>query len=210
MRDHESRHNTLLVGWNSPPNVVTYTRILLVFIFIGFAVAAGPWGQDNHAFRWIATALFALAAATDKLDGWLARTYGNVTELGTLLDPIADKLLICSALVIASAFGELNWIVTVLFLVREIGITVMRMVIIDNSGEVIAASQTGKYKTFTQCVGLGMLLAPVWLFHSGFTTPMWLTIYYTITYALIYIALILCLYSGAVYVFNVCKGARRG
>ena len=184
MRDHESRHNTLLVGWNSPPNVVTYTRILLVFIFIGFAVAAGPWGQDNHAFRWIATALFALAAATDKLDGWLARTYGNVTELGTLLDPIADKLLICSALVIASAF--------------------------DNSGEVIAASQTGKYKTFTQCVGLGMLLAPVWLFHSGFTTPMWLTIYYTITYALIYIALILCLYSGAVYVFNVCKGARRG
>ena len=207
MRDHESRYGTLLVGWNSPPNYVTYARIILVFVFVGFAVAAGPWGQDNHAFRWSAAAVFALAAASDKLDGWLARTYSNVTDLGTLLDPIADKLLICSALVIASVFGELNWIVTALFLVREIGITVMRMFIIDDSGKVIAASRAGKYKTFTQCVGLGLLVAPVWLLNPSSATPMWLTMYYTLTYALIYIALILCLYSGLVYVLNVRKPA---
>ena len=203
MRDHESRYGTLRVGWNSPPNYVTYARIVLAVIFIGFALAAGPWGQDNHAFRWIAAALFALAAASDKLDGWMARTYGNVTVLGTLLDPIADKLLICSALVIASVFGELNWIVTALFLIREIGITVMRMFVIDDSGKVIAASRAGKYKTFTQCVGLGLLLAPVWLLNTASATPMWLTMYYTLTYAFIYIALILCLYSGLAYVLDV-------
>ena len=195
----------MLEGWNSPPNLVTYARIVLVLIFMWFNIAAGPWGQENHAYRWVAAALFALAAATDKLDGWMARTYHHVTELGKLMDPIADKLLICSALVIASAFGEISWIVTALFLVREIGITVMRLLVIDHSGQVIAASRSGKYKTLTECLGLGLLLFPVWTLSPGTATPMWLTVYYTVTYALIYIALILCLYSGADYLVHVLK-----
>lgn len=208
MHDHDERTNTLWAGWNSAPNLVTYSRIVLVLIFLGFDIAAGSWGEDNHGFRWIAAALFVIAASTDKLDGWMARTYNRITELGKLMDPIADKLLICSTLVVASVFNELNWIVTALFLLREIGITVMRFFIIDHGGRVIAASRSGKYKTLTQCVGLAMLLAPVWTLVQGSATPMWLTVYYTITYSLIYIALILCLYSGGIYLVNVWNGRR--
>ena len=196
------RPKTLLQGWNSPPNLVTYSRIALVLVFIAFAIAAGPWGEGNVGFRWTAAVLFAVAAGTDKLDGWMARTFNNITELGKLMDPIADKLLICSTLVIASAYGELFWVVTILFLVREIGITVMRFFVIDKGGKVIAASQAGKYKTLSECVGLTMLLAPVWSVYVPHATPMWATVYYAATYAVIYIALALCLYSGAVYLIN--------
>ena len=201
--------NPLLVGWNSAPNIVTYSRIVLVLVFLGFDIAAGPLGNENHAFRWVAAVLFVIAAGTDKLDGWMARTYNRVTELGKLMDPIADKLLICSTLVIASVFGEVSWWVTGLFLVREIGITVMRFFVIDTGGKVIAASRVGKYKTLTQCLGLGLLLFPVWTLNTAAHIPMWLTVYYTFTFALIYVALILCLYSGGVYLYNVWNGTRR-
>ena len=210
MQTRDRQTKPLLVGWNSGPNLVTYARIILVLVFVGFDIAAGSWGAQNHGFRWIAGVLFALAAATDKLDGWMARTYNRVTELGKLMDPIADKLLICSTLVIASVFGEINWIVTALFLIREIGITVMRFFVIDSGGRVIAASRAGKYKTLTQCLGLGLLLFPVWTLSAAAGTPMWLTVYYTLTFALIYIALILCLYSGGVYLLNVWRGRDRG
>ncbi|MDK7090502.1 CDP-alcohol phosphatidyltransferase family protein, partial [Escherichia coli] len=75
--------------------------------------------------------LFIVAASTDKLDGYLARRYNQVTELGKLIDPIADKLLICGAFIVLSIQGEIWWWVTILFLVREIGITVMRFFVID-------------------------------------------------------------------------------
>lgn len=209
MRNPAAERPSLLDGWNSPPNLVTYVRIVLVLAFIGVDVAAGSWGASSLPLRWTAAALFAVAASTDKLDGWMARTYNHVTELGKLMDPIADKLLIGSALVIASCFGELWWWVTILMLIREVGITVMRLFVIDTGGRVIAASKAGKYKTLTQCVGLGLLLMPVWSLVPGLgpegtggATPMWLTIYYVVTYAVIYLALILCLYSGGLYLYR--------
>lgn len=188
------RKHPLLEGWNSPPNFVTYTRIVLVLVFMGLYISAGPWGQDNIAMRWVAAGLFILAASTDKLDGYLARKFDQITELGKLLDPIADKLLICSTLVIASVFHELWWWITVLFLVRELGITIMRFFVIDNGGDVIAASQAGKYKTLFECVGLAMLLLPIQSIGS------W---YMPVTLGIIMVALILCLYSGARYLFAV-------
>ena len=132
------------------------------------------------------------------------------------MDPIADKLLICGTLIVAAAFNEfgnqiLGWVVTALFLIREIGITVMRFFVIDTGGKVIAASQAGKYKTLAQCIGLAMLMLPMWKLagDSLQPTPLWMTVYYTITYALIYLALILCLYSGGEYLVNTFGGRKK-
>mgnify|MGYP006961303042 FL=1 len=145
----------------------------------------------------------------------MARKYNQVTELGKLMDPIADKLLTCGTLIVAAIFNEfgnavLGWVVTALFLIREIGITIMRFFIIDTGGKVIAASQAGKYKTLCQCIGLAMLMRPMWSLADGMnTTPLWMTVYYTITYALIYLALILCLCSGGEYLVNTFGGRKK-
>ena len=207
---------SLLDGWNAPPNLVTYSRIVLVVIFLGLYIAAGSWGENNIPMRWAAAVLFIVAASTDKVDGWMARKYNQVTELGKLMDPIADKLLTCATLIVAAVFGELGpvwlgWIIVALFLLREVGITVMRFFVIDTGGKVIAASQAGKYKTLCQCIGLAMLMLPMWsLASEGVNdTPMWMTVYYTITYALIYLALILCLYSGGEYLVNTFGGRKK-
>ena len=185
-------------------------------MFLVLYVKAGAWGVDNVAMRWAAAVIFIIAACTDKLDGWMARKYNQVTELGKLMDPIADKLLICGTLIVAAAFNEfgnqiLGWVVTALFLIREIGITVMRFFVIDTGGKVIAASQAGKYKTLAQCIGLAMLMLPMWKLagDSLQPTPLWMTVYYTITYALIYLALILCLYSGGEYLVNTFGGRKK-
>ena len=206
MQTEQEHKVSLLDGWNSPPNIVTYTRIVLVLVFLGIDIAAGPWGSHSHGLRWTAAILFIIAASTDKLDGWMARKYNQVTELGKLMDPIADKLLTCSTLIVASAFGEVFWWVTILFLIREIGITVMRFFVIDTGGKVIAADKAGKYKTLCQCIGLGMLLVPAYTFITNATA---LNVSTFITNFLIYVALFLCLYSGALYVYRVVK-ARRG
>ena len=181
---------SLLDGWNAPPNLVTYSRIVLVVIFLGLYIAAGSWGENNIPMRWAAAVLFIVAAS-----------------IGKLMDPIADKLLTCATLIVAAVFGELGpvwlgWIIVALFLLREVGITVMRFFVIDKGGKVIAAAWPGKLKTLFQCIGLSMLLLPVWVFNPAQTAPVWMTGYYTLTYALIYIALMLCLYSGAIYLIN--------
>lgn len=216
MEKQDKRKSSLLDGWNAPPNLVTFSRIILVIVFLVLYVKAGAWGVDNVAMRWAAAVIFIIAACTDKLDGWMARKYNQVTELGKLMDPIADKLLICGTLIVAAAFNEfgnqiLGWVVTALFLIREIGITVMRFFVIDTGGKVIAASQAGKYKTLAQCIGLAMLMLPMWKLagDSLQPTPLWMTVYYTITYVLIYLALILCLYSGGEYLVNTFGGRKK-
>lgn len=145
MEKQEERKSSLLDGWNAPPNIVTFSRIVLVVIFLALYVMAGAWGTKNTTMRWVAAIIFIIAACTDKLDGWMARKYNQVTELGKLMDPIADKLLTCGTLIVAAIFNEfgnavLGWVVTALFLVREIGITIMRFFVIDTGGKVIAAS----------------------------------------------------------------------
>lgn len=191
---------SLFEGWNSPPNLVTYSRIALVVVFIVLDVMAGPWGQSDISLRWVAAILFIVAASTDKLDGWMARRYNQVTELGKLMDPIADKLLICSALIIASIHGEFWWWATALFLLREIGITLMRFLVIDEGGSVIAASQAGKYKTLFECVGLAMLMVPLF--------DQWAP-YASVCQAVILLALVLCLYSGGEYLVSFFNARKR-
>ena len=208
METEKSTKQSMWSQWSSPPNLVTLARIVLVVVFLGLYIGGGAWGARNIGMRWGAAIVFIIAASTDKIDGWMARKYNQVTELGKLLDPIADKLLTLGALVVAACFNEfgnmwIGWIVTGLYGVREIGITIMRFFVIDHGGKVIAASQAGKYKTFTLCLGLGLLLIPVWSFTHAVSQPAWLTVYFIVAYALIYFSLILCLYSGYEYLRGV-------
>jgi len=143
-------------NWNVP-NVITVVRILLAPLFVWMLLADA--GDDGWV-RWAAAVLFVLAIATDGVDGAIARRNGLVTELGKLLDPIADKVLTGGALVALSILGELPWWVTVVILVREVGITVYRFVVIKQG--VIAASRGGKLKTIVQSVAISLALFPLW------------------------------------------------
>jgi len=142
-------------AWNLA-NVVTVLRIALV-PFFAWALLAD--GGHTTTGRLIATALFVVAAATDRLDGWLARRSGQVTDLGKMLDPIADKVLIGTALVLLSWLGDLPWWVTVIILVRELGITAMRFFLLRYV--VLPASRGGKLKTVLQSVAIGLYLLPL-------------------------------------------------
>lgn len=141
--------------WNIA-NVVTMIRIALVPVFAWALLAEGG---DSVTWRLVATAIFLLAALSDKVDGHLARSRGLITDLGKLLDPIADKLLVGSALVLLWwPLGELPWWVPVVILVRELGITVMRMVVLRYA--VMPAGRGGKLKTVLQAVAIIGFLLP--------------------------------------------------
>ena len=139
-------------------NVITLVRILLAPLFFWLLfLDDGELGIVRYA----AAALFLLAIATDSIDGILARRQNLVTDLGKILDPIADKLLTGGALVCLSLLGELAWWVTALILVRELGITVYRMAVLRN--RVIPASRGGKLKTVLQAVAITLFLTPLWI-----------------------------------------------
>ena len=186
-----------LLGDNPSPYLLTFVVFML-------------WNGLGSSAKYVAAVIFILASMTDWLDGYLARKNNLVTDFGKFMDPIADKLLTCGAMIVCSAFGELGWWVTILFLIREIGITVMRFFVMERpGGKVIAAAWPGKLKTVFQCVGLSMLLLPFWSLGNGQATPFWMTAYYFLTYAIIYVALVLCLYSGAVYLYNTFVAPKR-
>ena len=145
-------------------NVVTVARIALVPVVIGTLLVGGPW-------RWVALGLFCLAAATDRLDGWLARRTGTVTDLGILLDPVADKALIGGTMVVLSVLGDLPWWVTVVILARELAITVMRMVI--KKKVVLPASRGGKAKTVAQSGAVALFVLPLAALPAWVTVTAW-------------------------------------
>ncbi len=141
--------------WNIA-NLITFVRILLVPVFVLLLLA------DHHTggvMRWVATAMFIVAIATDSIDGHLARSRDLVTDLGKLLDPIADKALTGAALIMLTVLGELPWWVTALIVVREVGITVYRFAVL--SKRVIPASKGGKLKTVLQSIAISLALAPL-------------------------------------------------
>ena len=180
--------------WNLP-NILTMLRIALVPFFVWFLVADAP-GLDaqNGPWRWAAVVLFALAIYTDKLDGDIARSRGLITDFGKIADPIADKLLIGSALVMLSLLGELPWWVTILILVREWGVTALRFFVIRYG--VIPASRGGKLKTVIQTVAIFLYILPLtsiapWL---GF-----------VAFAVMMVALAITVWTGGEYVIEALK-----
>ncbi len=138
-------------------NIITVIRILLVPVFVWLLAADNG---EHGIIRWVAAGLFILAIATDGIDGALARGRNLITDVGIILDPIADKLLTGTALVMLSVLGELWWWVTVVILVREIGITVYRFSVLRT--QVIPASRGGKLKTVVQAVAISLFLVPLW------------------------------------------------
>jgi CDP-diacylglycerol---glycerol-3-phosphate 3-phosphatidyltransferase len=146
-------------AWNVA-NALTGLRIALVPVF-GWLLLAHGGHQD--AYRIAAFAVFAVAAATDQIDGDIARRRGIVTDLGKIADPIADKALTGMAFVGLSILGDLAWWVTVAVLVREWGITALRFAVIRFG--VIAASHGGKLKTLLQGLALSGYILPLsgWL-----------------------------------------------
>lgn len=142
-------------AWNIP-NALTVLRILMVPLFGWLLLSHG--GQDP-AWRWWASIVFVVATATDWVDGFLARRDGLITDFGKLMDPIADKALMGTALIGLSVLGLLPWWITVVILVREIGITLMRFVVIRHG--VIPAGRGGKLKTVLQAAGLTLLVVPL-------------------------------------------------
>jgi CDP-diacylglycerol--glycerol-3-phosphate 3-phosphatidyltransferase len=137
-------------------NIITVVRILLAPLFIWMLLADNG---EMGGLRYAAAALFIVAIATDSLDGALARGRNLVTNVGIILDPIADKVLIGGALVTLSILGELWWWVTIVIMVRELGITAFRFAVLSKS--VIPASRGGKLKTVVQSVAIALYLVPL-------------------------------------------------
>ncbi|HVE99048.1 MAG TPA: CDP-diacylglycerol--glycerol-3-phosphate 3-phosphatidyltransferase [Mycobacteriales bacterium] len=144
------------VGTVNIANAVTVVRGLLVPVF---AVLLMHDDGTDDAWRVAAWAVFAIASFTDRVDGHLARTRGLVTRFGQVADPIADKALTGAALVGLSALGELPWWVTLLVLVREIGVTLLRFFVIRHG--IIPASRGGKLKTLLQGLAIGLYVLPL-------------------------------------------------
>jgi CDP-diacylglycerol---glycerol-3-phosphate 3-phosphatidyltransferase len=137
-------------------NALTGLRLVLVPAF--FALTASSGMVVPH-LRMAACVVFVIASATDFVDGWIARTWHLVTSFGKVADPIADKALTGTALVLLSWYGQLPWWVTVLVLVRELGVTALRFVVIRHG--VIPASRGGKVKTVLQIAAISWYLWPV-------------------------------------------------
>ena len=138
------------------PNALTVLRLILVPVFLLALFAEG--GHDT-TWRWIAWAIFAIAAITDRFDGHIARKRGQVTDFGKIADPIADKALTGSALIGLSMLGDLAWWVTLVILIREVGVTLLRFAVLRYG--VISASPGGKAKTFVQIIAIGLYILPL-------------------------------------------------
>jgi len=168
------------------PNLITIIRIAFVPLFIWLLFIAP---EKYSVERWLAVVFFVLAIATDGVDGAIARRKNLVTNLGKLLDPIADKALLGGALVSLSLLAEVPWWITIVILVRELGITFYRLLVAKR--RVIAATGGGKLKTVLQSVAVGFLLSPL------DTLMPWLI---GIEAILLYAALIVTLTSGLQFI----------
>jgi CDP-diacylglycerol--glycerol-3-phosphate 3-phosphatidyltransferase len=167
-------------------------RLVLVPVFLLF-LFAGDGHQPGD--RITAFAIFAVAVITDRLDGQLARNYGMVTELGKLADPIADKLLIGSALIGLSMLGDLPWWVTVVILARELGITALRFAVLRHG--VIPASRGGKLKTLVQAIAIGLFVLPL---------QAWPSVWQTVAWVVMAAAVVLTVLTGLDYVVSAIRG----
>jgi CDP-diacylglycerol---glycerol-3-phosphate 3-phosphatidyltransferase len=173
------------------PNALTLLRICLIPVFVVVFLAPTP---DRS---WVAAVIFTVAAVTDLLDGYIARRTGQVTKLGKLLDPIADKLLVLSALILLVNIDRVSALVALLIIARELAVTGVRAIA---AGErlIIAAETTGKYKMALQVVAIVLLI----LEGTGLTEFGNLHLAGTAT---LYLSLVLGYVSGGQYVWSFWK-----
>ena len=164
------------------PNKFTILRILLIPIFIVLLM---------NGYYYSSGILFIIASATDALDGHIARKYNLITNFGKIMDPLADKLLVTSALICLVELGEVAGWMVIVILAREFIITGLRTVA-AGEGIIIAAGKSGKIKTVLQMVSLSVILLRNWPFSMFTDLP--------IGNYLLWIAVIATIYSGIEYI----------
>lgn len=168
------------------PNILTMFRVVCIPIFIILFL---------FNFRYAAAVVFVVASITDYFDGNIARKYNIVSNFGKLMDPLADKMLVIAALMCLTETREVNFLCTLIVVLREISISSIRLIALEK-GEVIAASMWGKYKTATQMISIVMILFNVYKINNFL---------YYITYGLFYISTALVIISLIDYIWNARK-----
>ena len=167
------------------PNKLTTFRVILIPFFVFFMLAPNMTGINHY----IAAAIFIVASLTDLLDGKIARKYNLVTDFGKFMDPLADKLLVCSAMICLIEKGQLAAWIVIIIIAREFIISGFRLVAADN-GIVIAASYWGKFKTNFQMFAIILLML-----NLGENFPAYAGGIHIVEQILVYIALILTIVS---------------
>ena len=166
------------------PNKLTIARVIMIPFFVAFLM----YDITGSADKWIALAIFVIASLTDTLDGYLARKHNLVTNFGKFMDPLADKLLVCSALICFTSTGQLAAWITIVIIAREFIISGFRLIAADN-GIVIAASYWGKFKTVSQMfMVIVMIMDLGGVFDVIGTVLMWAALILTIVSLIDYIA----------------------
>ena len=166
------------------PNKLTILRVIMIPFFVFFLLCQGG---ENRTFRMIAVVLFIIASLTDLLDGKIARKYNMVTNFGKFMDPLADKLLVCSALICLIELGQLPAWMVIVIISREFIISGFRLVASDN-GVVIAASYWGKFKTTFQMIAVILLILDIPALRLVTTLCVWVALALTIISLVDYMA----------------------
>lgn len=175
--------------WNIA-NILTMVRCVMVPLFV---VVAGMY-ETSVPGRFVVCAIFVIAMITDFLDGHLARSRNLITDFGKIMDPIADKGMTGAAFVMLSVWDYVPWWMTILILVREFGITIMRFTILKHGA--LPATISGKAKTMMQSIAIAFCLLP---FELWWAPARWIGL------ALVAVAFVLTMWSGAI---NVRDGLR--
>lgn len=162
------------------PNKLTMLRVILIPFFVFFMLSS----VAGEAGKWIALAIFVVASLTDTLDGYLARRDNLVTNFGKFMDPLADKLLVCSAMICLVEMGRLSAWIVIIIIGREFIISGFRLIASDN-GIVIAASYWGKIKTVCQMIMVILLIADL---GSSFAVAEQILIYLSLALTVISLA----------------------
>ena len=173
-------------------NIITLIRIAIVPLFVA-AWYFCPW--------YVAFILFILASATDKLDGYIARHYNQVTNFGKFIDPLADKLLITAALMLLVGGGVVGAIPAMIIIAREFIVTSLRVVAMSE-GRVLAASVSGKIKMVVQVVGLAALLVEPWFGLNGTVGSIAVVGTVTVNTIIVWVVTLVTLWSGAEYLMG--------
>ncbi len=157
------------------PNKLTIARVIMIPFFVLFLLS----GLAGPASKWIALAIFIIASLTDLLDGHIARKHNLVTNFGKFMDPLADKLLVCAAMICLVEMGKLPAWIVIVIISREFIISGFRLIASDN-GRVIAASYWGKFKTTFQMLMICLMIADIPALSIVTSAVMWIALILTV------------------------------